>query len=101
MPLSLHILPAARPSGGYWQVGNVEGDAGRSLYVHRHGVKAGRWTDEATGQFGDPLDLVNAALFGGQDLRAAYAWACDWLGLNPARPDPPAVSPQRTGRSVL
>ena len=73
--LVLAILPAARRSGGYWQVGNVEGDAGRSLYVHRYGVKAGRWTDKATGQFGDPLDLVNAAFFAGQDLRAAFAWA--------------------------
>ncbi len=63
------ILPAARPSGGYWQVGNVEGDAGRSLHVHRYGVKAGHWTDEASGQFGDALDLVNeAVLFGGRDL---------------------------------
>jgi hypothetical protein len=88
------LLPAACRSGGYWQVGNVEGDPGLSLYVHRHGAKAGRWTDAATGQFGDPLDLVNAAQFGGQDRRAAFAWARAWLGLDRARPHP-AVSRQR------
>jgi hypothetical protein len=89
------LLPVARRSGGYWQVGNVEGDAGRSLYVHRHGAKAGRWTDAARGQSGDPLDLVNAAQFGGHDLRAALAWAYTWLGLDPARPDP-AMAPRES-----
>jgi hypothetical protein len=89
------LLPAARRSGGYWQVGNVEGDVGRSLYIHRAGARLGRWTDAATGQFGDPLDLVNAALFGSQNLRAARAWACAWLGLDLARPGP-AVAPRQS-----
>jgi Toprim domain len=89
------LFPAACRSGGYWQVGNVDGDAGRSLYVHRDGVKAGRWTDAATGQFGDPLDLVNAALFAGQDRRAAFAWVRAWLGLDRARPGP-AVAPRES-----
>jgi hypothetical protein len=87
------LLPAARRSGAYWQVGNVFGDAGASLYIHRGGPKAGRWTDTAAGEFGDLLDLINAALFGGRDMREAMRWAAEWLGLDPSRP-PPAMPPR-------
>jgi len=82
------LLPAARHSGGYWHVGNIDGDPGRSLYVHRHGVKTGRWTDAATDQSGDLLDLINAALFGGRDLQTAMRWAFSWLGLDCPGPTP-------------
>jgi hypothetical protein len=39
-------------------VGNVAGDKGRSLYVRLSGEGAGRWTDAATGEHGDLLDLI-------------------------------------------
>jgi Toprim domain len=86
------LLPCARCSGGYWTVGNAEGDAGNSLYIHRSGYKLSRWTDTATGQFGDLLDLINAALFGGHDLREAIRWASAWLGLDGWGPRPPILS---------
>ncbi len=54
----LHYLSAGRRAGNYWLVGNVGNNKGRSLYVHLAGPRAGRWTDAATGQFGDLLDLV-------------------------------------------
>jgi hypothetical protein len=79
------LLPSAQASGGYWTCGNVQGDPGGSLYLHRAGQKRGRWLDTATGEFGDLLDLVNAALFGGQDLRRAMEWARDWLRLDAER----------------
>ncbi|MEZ2129769.1 MULTISPECIES: toprim domain-containing protein [unclassified Sinorhizobium] len=53
-----HYLSAGRRAGNYWLVGDVGNNKGRSLYVHLIGPRAGRWTDAATGQFGDLLDLV-------------------------------------------
>ena len=38
-------LPAGRRAGNYWQVGNVHGHPGQSLYVRLTGPKAGHWTD--------------------------------------------------------
>lgn len=53
-----HYLSAGRRAGNYWLVGDVSNRKGRSLYVHLVGPRAGRWTDAATGQFGDLLDLI-------------------------------------------
>lgn len=54
-------FPNGRKVGNYWQVGNVSGDAGRSLTVRLRpngGREAGKWTDHASGEFGDLLDLL-------------------------------------------
>jgi hypothetical protein len=51
-------LPAGRRSGRYWIVGDVQGTRGRSLFVKLQGNGAGRWTDAATGEHGDLLDLI-------------------------------------------
>jgi hypothetical protein len=53
-----HYLSAGRRAGNYWIVGDVANSKGRSLYVHLTGSRAGKWTDAATGQYGDLLDLV-------------------------------------------
>jgi hypothetical protein len=53
-----YYLSAGRRAGNYWLVGDVDNNKGRSLYVHLVGPRAGRWTDAATGQFGDLLDLI-------------------------------------------
>lgn len=58
-----HYLPAGRRAGNYWLVGDVDNNPGRSLYVRLKGPDsgkgaAGRWTDAATGQHGDLLDLI-------------------------------------------
>ncbi len=58
-------LPAGRREGHYWLVGDVEGSPGRSLYVRLRGPEsgkgaAGKWTDAATGEHGDLLDLISA-----------------------------------------
>lgn len=60
-----HYLPAGRREGNYWLVGDVEGSPGRSLYVRLRGPDtgkgaAGKWTDAATGEHGDLLDLIAA-----------------------------------------
>lgn len=58
-----HYLPAGRREGRYWLVGDVENAPGRSLHVRLHGAESGRsargrWADEATGEYGDLLDLI-------------------------------------------
>lgn len=77
-----HYLPAGRREGRYWQVGNVHGEPGRSLYVRLYGDgrgKAGNWVDAATGERGDLLDLIRAAM-DMETLGAAMAEAQRFLG---------------------
>ena len=60
-----HYLPHGKRAGTYWCVGDVHDTPGRSLYVRLRGPlcgkgAAGRWTDAATGERGDLLDLIQA-----------------------------------------
>ena len=60
-----HYLSNGRREGRYWLVGDVENSPGRSLYVRLRGPEsgkgaAGRWTDAATSEHGDLLDLIAA-----------------------------------------
>ncbi|MBV1838432.1 toprim domain-containing protein [Acetobacter estunensis] len=62
-----HYLSAGRRHGNYWLVGDVHNMPGRSLYVRLHGGphgrgRAGKWTDGATGQHGDLLDIIRESL---------------------------------------
>lgn len=51
------FLPNGRRAGGYWVVGDINGNKGRSLYVRLTG-RIGKWTDSATGEHGDLLDII-------------------------------------------
>src|SRR6202521_1946711 len=58
-----HYLSKGRRCGHYWLAGDVMNTPGRSLYVRLHGPEsgpgaAGKWTDAATGEHGDLLDLI-------------------------------------------
>src|ERR1700757_2703201 len=58
-----HYLFKGRRSGRYWIIGDVQNTPGRSLYVRLQGPDygpgaAGKWTDAATGERGDLLDLI-------------------------------------------
>ena len=62
-----HYLSNGRREGRYWLVGDVANTPGRSLYVRLRGADdggktgkgaAGKWTDAATGEHGDLLDLI-------------------------------------------
>ncbi len=86
-----HYLSAGRRAGNYWLVGDVDNNKGRSLYVHLDGPRAGRWTDAATGQFGDLLDLLRETC-GLVDFRDVAEEARHFLSL--PRPEP--VSSRRT-----
>lgn len=61
-----HYLSNGRREGRYWLVGDVENTPGRSLFVRLTGLEtgkgaAGKWTDAATGEHGDLLDLIAAS----------------------------------------
>ncbi len=51
-------LSHGRREGAYWTVGDVFNTPGRSLYIRLQGERAGHWTDAATGEHGDLLDLI-------------------------------------------
>ncbi|BAI99152.1 DNA primase [Sphingobium sp. TA15] len=56
-----HYLSRGRREGRYWLVGDVRNTPGRSMYVRlKDSPKgpAGKWTDAATGEHGDLLDVI-------------------------------------------
>lgn len=58
-----HYLSNGRRVGNYWLVGDVRNTAGRSMFVRLKGGDiggrpAGKWTDAATGEHGDLLDVI-------------------------------------------
>ena len=86
-------LPHGRRQGRYWIAGDLDGARGRSLFVRLHGPGVpGRWTDAATGEHGDLLDLIRhrtrAPL-----LRAALDEARAFLALEPAPDTGPRAAP--------
>ena len=78
-------LPHGSRQGRYWVAGDLDGARGRSLYVRLEAPGApGKWTDAATGEHGDLLDIVRRRS-GAPTLRAALAEARAFLAL-PAEP---------------
>ncbi|WP_168847120.1 toprim domain-containing protein [Sphingomonas sp. S2M10] len=58
-------LSSGKRAGNYWLVGDLQNNPGRSLYVRlRDSAKgpAGKWTDSATGEHGDLLDIIRQTL---------------------------------------
>ncbi len=90
-----HYLSNGRREGRWWTVGDVANTPGRSLFVRLHGPEAGRgaagkWTDAATGEHGDLLDLIARAR-GLDSLRDVLEEARRFLSLPaPLRPEPRA-----------
>jgi Toprim domain len=74
--------------GSYWRVGDVANTPGRSLYVCLSGPRSGRWSDAATGEHGDLLDLIAVARRL-PSLRHALTEARQFLSLPAELPHPP------------
>ena len=60
------ISPTVAGEGNYWLVGDVENTPGRSMFVRLKGGEsgkgaAGKWTDAATGDHGDLLDVIRGS----------------------------------------
>src|SRR6266581_7733320 len=82
-----HYLSNGRREGNYWLVGDAANTPGRSLFVRLKGPDsgkgaAGKWTDAATGEHGDLLDLI-AANRGLDRLRDVLDEARCFLSLPP------------------
>jgi hypothetical protein len=60
-----HYLSNGKRAGRYWVVGDVHNTPGRSLFVRLQESpkgRAGKWTDAATGEHGDLLDIIRQSL---------------------------------------
>jgi hypothetical protein len=77
--LARELLPGGHREGHEWRAGSLAGEPGSSFGVHLTGERAGVWSDFATGEAGDALDLV-AAVYG-FTITDAIDWARKWLGL--------------------
>src|SRR5258708_9726460 len=87
-----HYLSNGRRVGNYWQVGDVKNTAGRSMFVRLKGRKsgkgaAGKWTDAATGEHGDLLDVIRESC-GLVDFRDVAQEARRFLSLPRPEPEP-------------
>ena len=99
-----HYLSNGRREGRYWMIGDVRNTPGRSMFVRLSGPEsgkgaAGKWTDAATGEHGDLLDVIGAtcAL---DDFHDVKAEASRFLSLPRPQPGPrlkPRLSPAAAG----
>ncbi len=100
-----HYLSNGRKQGHYWLVGNVQNTPGRSMFVRLSGplsgnCAAGKWTDAATGQHGDLLDVIRESC-GLVDFKDVAEEAHRFLSLPLPDPDrqhsPRSQPPAATG----
>ena len=88
-----HYLGSGRKEGHYWLVGDTANNPGRSLFVRLRGPErgkgaAGKWSDAATGEHGDLLDLIRLSC-GLGSFREAADEARRFLSLpQPSFPQP-------------
>lgn len=85
-----HYLSAGRREGSYWLVGDARNTAGRSMFVRlKESVKgpAGKWTDAATGEHGDLLDVIRESC-GLVDFKDVADEARSFLSLPHPEPEP-------------
>jgi hypothetical protein len=95
-----HYLGNGRREGGAWRVGDVRNTPGRSMFVRlkpSRGRPAGKWTDAATGEHGDLLDVIRESC-GLAAFRDVVEEARRFLALpqpNLPQSDPPRAAPER------
>ena len=92
-----HYLSNGRRQGRYWTVGDVRNAPGRSMFVRLSGPDsgpgaAGHWTDAATSEYGDLLDVIRESC-GLVDFRDVAEEARHFLSL-------PRTEPRQTPRPV-
>jgi hypothetical protein len=106
-----HYLSNGRRQGRYWTVGNVRNTPGRSMFVRLSGPEsgpgaAGHWTDAASAEYGDLLDVIRESC-GFIDFRDVADEARRFLSLpraeprrspTPVRTPVPAGSPEAAQR---
>lgn len=83
----------------YWALNPARGDRRiGSFHVALSGAYAGRWRDEATGEGGDMLDLIQAAL--GLDRKGAFEEAKRYLGLGDETPAQAELRKRQAARAA-
>lgn len=85
--VAAHLLPGGKKSGREWKAGSINGEVGGSLSVCIAGAKAGVWSDFASGEGGDLIDLWVACH--GVTLSDAMKEAKDYLGIREIAQKPP------------
>ena len=83
-------LSNGRREGRYWLVGDLQNTPGRSLFVRLYASPkgpAGKWTDAATGEHGDLLDIIRERL-ALRDFRDVAIEARRFLNLPRSTSDP-------------
>ena len=85
-----HYLSKGRRQGRYWMVGDVRNTPGRSMYVRLSGPEsgpgaAGRWSDAASAEHGDLLDVIRESC-GLMEFREVAEEARRFLSLPRAEP---------------
>lgn len=91
-------LSNGRREGRYWIVGDVRNTPGRSMFVRlKDSPKgpAGKWTDGATAEYGDLIDVIRASC-GLSGFREAAEEARRFLSLPPPEP----AQPDRRARAT-
>jgi hypothetical protein len=99
-----HYLSNGRRQGRYWTVGDVRNTPGRSMFVRLNGPEsgpgaAGHWTDAATAEYGDLLDVIRESC-GFIDFRDVADEARRFLSLpraEPRRAPKPVRTPAPSG----
>ena len=91
-----HYLSNGRRQGRYWTVGDVRNTPGRSMFVRLSGPEsgpgaAGHWTDAASSEHGDLLDVIRESC-GFIDFRDVADEARRFLSL-------PRVEPRRSPKA--
>ena len=94
-----HYLSKGRRQGRYWTVGDVRNTPGRSMFVRLSGPEsgpgaAGHWTDAASAEHGDLLDVIRESC-GLVDFRDVAEEARRFLCLPHSEPRP-TPKPVRT-----
>lgn len=94
-----HYLSNGRREGSYWLVGDLRNTPGHSMFVRLKGVESGKgavskWTDAATGEHGDLLDVIRASC-GLVDFHDIAIEARRFLSLPRPEPEPDLGRQQR------
>ncbi|VTU34223.1 toprim domain-containing protein [Variovorax sp. RA8] len=91
--IAKYLLPGGKQRAGEWKIGNTSGEPGDSLSVCIRGHKAGVWSDFASGEGGDLLDLWMACR--GLGIVDAMKEVKQYLGIRDDFPKPPEKTYRR------
>jgi Toprim domain len=98
-----HYLSSGRREGRYWLVGDARNTPGRSMFVRLKGPAtgrgaAGKWTDAATGEHGDLLDVIRESR-GLLDFSDVAEEARRFLRLSRSDSEPPSKPARITAQT--